>query len=750
MKTIQLKISFILISVSILGFSLFCPSVFGQYGGTLPPPSSTPSYNGNISYRIVNLTSPWNFMGSMWQGYSEAAALPPPTPTPPAPTPSTPPEFPYPYWDYEKQYLLAQVRILEKKGVNTIRIMLVRPWEICQWSIVNLQDTDVRSYWWSNSQGYRGTINQGMLPSDFQNPDYINWSSNLDDLHNLENINRCWDRLFEFLEEMKEHFPNVNIILCFYLGLDIRGPLPAEKEFSNQSGPFYQSFDHYYTGTNWLYFKTFYNKCKEYAGAQSINEYMESANVDFVEIHNEGDQNCLKYDVESAYLYSQPWDEEAIPEYYYETNAQIAEAIEDEQNEKMSREKFRNLIDWAGDVIINSDYLGVSGSKLSYGFTHAETMKLLLYNNNSYILPNLSWHMYGDLFLIGLGPKVDWLRSSMKNFSNINYNILLGEIGHCHDYQLSYFAFNTETQEYDWTPYEPFTGTDQSIYNAYDSTSEYTKYYIKTWLQEAEYFSQNARENIWGPVGEQVCPLTGTGLWCSSDSHVIDDYSSHIFRWGLFETFDTPYRKPENWLPSNPDGYRYSYRTKRNIIAPISRYSLMAVSDCWVNNHTGIYPEDWRSGDLVNQPFRISCPLDGSIELAPDLSAYSFSYGSSSEDDPNALPEISIIPYDGVDIWFRTKYYYNIHGQVKYQFLVFNIWHWVMPAIFYKTESETTWHEGDCYQNYCWTVAEWEVPPDIQENLDILLYFWTDIPDPNSDYSLNLFLVPVIPPDPKE
>jgi hypothetical protein len=240
--------------------------------------------------------------------------------------------YPYPYWDYEKQYLLAQVRLMEKSGVNSVRILLMRPFESCKWAIKNLSDSNVRKHWWSQDYpGWRGTVYNDIIPDDFQDPDYMasHWVMSNDDLENYLNIDRCWDRLLAFLIDLRMNFPNVKVVLSFTQGGEIMGALPVEKTFfEGDPKEFDQVFDNYYSGTNWLYFKTFYDQCMEkmdeinqdeenFPGADldDINDLFTCLNIDFVEINNEWDGSCKKFDVESCYLYARPDDRNAIPDF---------------------------------------------------------------------------------------------------------------------------------------------------------------------------------------------------------------------------------------------------------------------------------------------------------------------------------------------------------------------------------------------------------------------------------------------------
>lgn len=751
-------------------------NLFSQSGGTIPfsEPPLMPSPTPNIDLRIVNLTSPWNFMDIEWPGYREYDD-------------ETDKGYPYPGWRYERQLLLAQVRMLQKRGVNAIRIIAAHPLLLCNNAIKALyKDYSNNFYqiWWSNESGNEGNMNSNYIfnTNSFMQPKLIDnetlWPNDNDMKNNLIYIYSSWEKLLTLLIDMKNNInnPPMKVIISFSLGWSIKGALPRYIDFvydyDDTGDPIYatQQFNYYYSGSNWMYFKTFYDKCEDKrlilnqnpgVNIENINDLLDYLNVEYVEINNEMDNNVLRYNVNPRLIYRTPWSEEPIEGMYYETNDELGNQTESERLNKRSKEKTRQMMDWANMIIWHEDgepdYLGISKEKVTYGFTNPETLRLLLLDDvthDNYLYKTLSWHLYGKLFSIGLGPSVDWLRYSMRYFANpLEYSIILGEIGHTFDYQLS---------KGDLTPYIPFNLNDtpsnnENIpadnYSGYDMTSNCGHYYLGTWLKEAEGFSLNAHENLWNPTYQwpythippeslSVAKLKGLGIWSSSDLHLITENASYISRWGLFETFDTPYRKSESWAPDPNVGFRNIARTKKEIIAPIARYALEAVDQNWrqtVNNPI----QYWTSGDKFAHPFWIT---DCETVISFKMDHYTMSYPVENP------PTLSCAPQGwngGADAWFYSQIYYNVHSRIACEW-----WGWsdnpnanVLLAIFYKLPSETLWTEAACTYNndYGWAIME---DPQIPsgKDVEILLYFWTS--DPSSLCNVILFLSPVS--DPKE
>ena len=699
--------------------------------------------DNNTFYKMVNLTSPWNFMDAGWQGYSVKAKSPEEDPGDTL--------YPYPYWDYEKQYLLAEIRQLRKQGVNSIRILASRPWQLCENAVIKLTDVNIRNNWWSPNNG---DMQFPFNTDSFRDTEYMNnhWSYEQSDVERLKNIENCWDRLFELLLAIRDNFsePVVKVDISFTLGWSLKGKLPITKHYGDSNGGWYQTFSNYYSGTNWLYFKTFYDACKRCIDKipnnplSSVDELLNYLNVDFVEVGNELDSSIMRWDVNPRFLYRKPWDEDAIPEYYYATNESLPdpdpndEAITKESTSKRSAEKLRQLIDFANTIAKGTThpYLRINSAKVTYGFANPETMRLLTLNKGAtpqgdyYIYKTLSWHMYGSLFSIGLGPTVDWVRSSMNDFSQKNYQILIGEMGHIFDYQFD----------------DPDSQTiNPAVYDAYNYYSEMGYYYMQLWLKEAKHFKQSAYENIWKPTGT-ICPLKGVGLWASSDIHLITDYGSSVWRCGLLETLDTPYRKRKRKHEELISNYGYPARARKFIIAPIGRYVLKAVTECWQQSPGDPFPLTWHSGDLVQHPFYISCKIPGQLDGEVNMSGYTPSYLENYEDTENMPPLCDSIQTEGgADVWFYTKYYANIYDNVTYKWEVKtdNYQGTKIVAIFTKTNDPNvpnpSWELNNDYAISTGSEATASVDViDTSYDLDILLYLWTASDNCSPDFYLKL------------
>jgi hypothetical protein len=290
------------------------------------------------------------------------------------------------------------------------------------------------------------------------------------------------------------------------------------------------------------------------------------------------------------------------------------------------------------------------------------------------------------------------------------------------------------------SPYVPFNEPNPSVYTSYDIASICGHYFTGQWLKEVEHFSESAYENIWGPVGQTVAPLIGAGVWASSDIHLITDCGSNVWRWGLLETFDTPYRIAEN--VALPDNFGRKEFAKRKIIAPIGRYALQSVDECWNRTVSDPFPSTWHSGDLANFPFYISCGVNDTLSKTITLIGYTFSYGGS--ENPPDEPDCKPTPFSsGADIWFRTKYYHNIYDQICYQWKVECGTSGVqkIAAIYYWNSSLNEWTIGDCsYSNSASipAIAEYCVPGDCNENRPILFYLWTSTANCTPMFSLSL------------
>jgi hypothetical protein len=352
----------------------------------------------------------------------------------------------------------------------------------------------------------------------------------------------------------------------------------------------------------------------------------------------------------------------------------------------------------------------------------------------------------------------------MNNFPSYyqnSYQILIGEMGHIFDYQLSDYGGSFD-------PYPPFDDPNNptvnpAVYDSYDSSSGIGYYYTQRWLKEAEHFAQSPHENIWLPTGPIICPIVGVGLWASSDLHLITDYSSSVWRWGLLETFDTPYRKREHQdLRAN---YGYPSRAKKFIIAPIGRYVLQAVTECWQQSPGDPFPTTWHSGDLVQHPFYISCGLSYQLDGTINMQGYTPSY--DPPDIPGDISNMPPLPFaitnmpnnptnggpDTADIWFYTKYYANLYGSdiVRYWWggcQYNNQQAENIVAIFSKSPTSSEWQLKNYTHSTGYNAETFMLIPSESDDKDILLYLWTS--DKNCSYMFQLVMEKYTPPDPKE
>ncbi|HPB32934.1 MAG TPA: hypothetical protein PLB62_15910, partial [Candidatus Sumerlaeota bacterium] len=423
-----------------------------------------------------------------------------------------------------------------------------------------------------------------------------------------------------------------------------------------------------------------------------------------------------------------------------------------------SVEGLKELLDWADMVITDSNWLGISEDKISYGFTSPETMKLITYNNDQqdpkYRYRILSWHSYSSLFIQGLGPQVDWVRSTMNGWSDKNYSIIIGEAGFNYDYNLSDFWSGTlNNNPPDLEAYPVYGHPDLNYYD-YDTVTNSGYHYIKTWLQEAEYFSTTPRVNIWTPESSNVVPLKGLGLWASTDCQLITGNYNCLMRWGLFETFDTAFRLPETY--TLPSWYCYPSRTKRDLIAPMARQAVRAVREVWKEDQTGTY-STWKAGDMLENPILIApysllnltffnrtagtpetvySIQDRTNDTIPDIPFTDSNGDKTYVNSPSCFPAQHP---SGGDVWFKTTILGNI-GCCWISCVAFRTQGLSNPkvvAAVYRKEGANL-VELACDSSEEGTLIDISGGDGGTGTRDIYYYLWVEDPGPNASVSLDV------------